>query len=439
MQKPLISLLLLFVCGIAYAKYSVKIELDKVDGIYKAGETVKGTVKVFEDGKPVKEFKGKYHIAFERQEMEAKEISSNDKPLALEGKSERPGWLYFRFELLSVNGKTVDNGKKKIAGEAGAMFDPDKIIAAGKPPADFTEYWKKRRQELDRIPVNAKLEPLEVPEKYKNDVKCFAVTVPCLGCAPVTGYLAVPADARPESLVALVDFLSLVWKDAGRERALASAKRGILSFFITWHGLPVNQPESFYLDKGRTDLRGCFLRDADNRDTWFCRDMFLRVMRALDYIKTRPEWNRKDLVARGGSLGGAQSLAAAALDPAVSLAIVSIPAFCDFRGMECGRQPGLPFSTVGKKLLKDNPRVRETAAYCDAVNLAGMIRCEIYVGTGFIDNTCFPSNVFAFYNAIPETTVKRMSTNPYIGHNCVVNTGARQRLRELFGNKIPIW
>lgn len=49
--------------------------------------------------------------------------------------------------------------------------------------------------------------------------------------------------------------------------------------------------------------------------------MYLRVLRALDYVKTLPEWDGKNLIVIGSSQCGAQAIVAAALDPQVSLCL----------------------------------------------------------------------------------------------------------------------
>ena len=47
------------------------------------------------------------------------------------------------------------------------------------------------------------------------------------------------------------------------------------------------------------------------RDTAYFNGMVLRVIRALQYLKTLPEWDGKNLYASGGSQGGLQTIWAA--------------------------------------------------------------------------------------------------------------------------------
>jgi len=62
----------------------------------------------------------------------------------------------------------------------------------------------------------------------------------------VTGYLAVPADAKPGSLPASVDYLSMVWNDASRTVAVETASKGALALYASWHGLPTGKTAEEY-------------------------------------------------------------------------------------------------------------------------------------------------------------------------------------------------
>ena len=72
----------------------------------------------------------------------------------------------------------------------------------------------------------------------------------------------------------------------------------------------------------------------------------------------------------------------------------------------CGSNP---------KLL-ENKDVAEAVAYHDAVNFAPRFHCPALICTGFVDEICFPSGIYAFYNALPAGIQKALSTNPLTGH-----------------------
>ncbi|MDY5955332.1 MAG: hypothetical protein SPK06_07900, partial [Kiritimatiellia bacterium] len=64
-------------------------------------------------------------------------------------------------------------------------------------------------------------------------------------------------------------------------------------------------------------------------DTAYFHDMILRVMRVLDYVASRPEWSRKDLLVQGTFQGGLQASWATGLAPVMTLASVCITWNCN--------------------------------------------------------------------------------------------------------------
>jgi cephalosporin-C deacetylase-like acetyl esterase len=437
----LISGLLVITSAAIFAHYTLDVDLDKSDGFYKVGEETVCTARLMNDGKPAMGEKLRCTVKRERDILRQESFVCDGKPVTVKGSMDRPGWLFFGFEILGQDGKPLQGEevfkhkmKPTIVGEIGAMYDADKIIAIDSRPSDFDAYWASCRAKLDQVPLEPKLTEIAVPAALQGKVKCYSVEVKCLGRTPVTGYLAVPVSAKPKSLPACVDYLSMVWKDANRRTAMETASKGVLTLHATWHGLPTGKSDAEYQAIARTWYEEGGKAGDTDRDTWFGHDMFFRVMRALDFIKSRPEWDGKNLVARGGSLGGIQTIAAAALDRDVTVAVVSVPAGCEYNGYKQGRDAApLYHGKESVARIEADPRRAMTLAYHDGVNFAPRIRCEIYVCTGFADELCTPAGVFAFYNALPATTTKFMSTSPKTGHyGTTKNAAGEKRLMDAF-------
>lgn len=432
----------------AAPQYSTRIELDKPDGFYKVGEEAVCTAVLLKDGKAVTGETGRFTVKFDGQVVKTQDFNCNGAPVTIKAAGERPGWLYFGVEALDENGcPRKGEGvyrhhmKPSIVGEIGAVFDADKIRPAEPRPADFDAYWDGCRAKLDTVPVEAVLTAVEAPEPHRGRIECFAIEVKCYGARPVTGYLAYPRGARAKSLPACVDFLSAVWQDQRVEAACSMASGGALALFSNWHGLPCGRDAAFYRATDKTWIAqeadgGGWSGDTD-RDTWILHDMFYRVMRALDFIKSRPEWDGKNLIVRGGSGGGAQAIAAAALDKDVTMALVSVPGLCDFNGFKVGRGSSVWSyrGPEGLARIKADPRIQRATAYHDGVHFAPRITCDIFVCTGFTDELCTPASVYAFYNALPETTKKHMTTHPLTGHyGTTKNVAGDRHLAEFLKN-----
>ena len=417
--------------------YSVEVKLEPQNAILKCGETFNASVLLKKGGQPISGQKMRITTKWESTVVKEDTVISNSSPLEIQYTSDKPGWSYFCIVLLDENDKVIPNpgtgnrqlNKKHLATEFGALFSPDKIIAVSNCPDDFDAFWAAEREKLAKCPMEAKLVPVPVLPKYENKIECYAVEITCLGRAPVTGYLAFPKDAKPKSLPAVVDYESMVWQDAPKNTACNTALvANAVALSASWHGLETGHPAEWYVQKGKEFYLEGGRVNAHDPLKWVQHDMFFRVLRALDYIKTRPEWNGKDLVTRGGSLGGIENLCAAALDKDITIAIISVPSACDYNAHAAGRCPQGVFRKA-PNLLLENPAIAKSMAYHDGVNFARRITCDTYVCTGFADESCYPSNVFSMFNAIPSTTHKYMSTNPFTGHfGTTRNTEGEKRL-----------
>ncbi len=442
-MKKIIQLFLIIVFTIvtARADYEVAVDLDRESGLYRLGETATFSVSFAPGGKVAPGSQLRYIMKFDAQILKTGILEANGEKQSFEFTADRPGWIYFGLEALDSNGKPRSDlfrhrTKPTIINEIGAVFSPEQIIAKPSRPADFDEYWASLRARLDEVPIRAQLTPVkDLPADYQDKVECFAVSVDCYGANPVTGYLALPRDAKPQSLPALVNYQGLSWRDADRNAALRSAAAGAIAFATTWHGAPTGWAMEQYKKDPVIGTGAYHKFNIDNRELWFFRDMYIRVMRSLDYIKSRPEWNGRDLVVQGGSGGGCQAAVAAAVDDAVTLAVISVPSQCEFNALESGRMPLTPFRNSPKRRdrIRQEPQVAKTAAYFDIINFAPKIRCEVYVANGFTDESCYPGNIYAFYNAIPATTAKAITTHPRTGHfGTTWNVKGNARLKALF-------
>jgi len=418
-------------------KYSGKISLDHKDGFYQTGETAICRVTLLKGRKPIKGEKARMTLRWNGYLVETRDFETTGKPVEFVCEGKQPGWAYFGFEVLDSNGNPLSGPgvykhhmKPTIVTEIGAMFDPEKIVSSVIIPEDFDEFWKNRRAEVrDILPLHPEIKELD---SRTPGVKLFSVTIPGPRGLHASGYLAYPETAEPKSLKARLFFQSLTYTDALRPQALNMAKNGLLGFSASWHGFPTAQSLKYYPEVIKPYFQHGF-KGLENRETWVYSDMFFRVMCEMEFVKSLPQWNGRDLIVSGGSLGGIQSIFAAAIDPQVTLAIIAVPSSCECNAFEAGRTPNGVFRRIPLEELKCHPEYLESGLYYDSVCFAKWIRCESYVCTGFTDESCHPGNVYAFYNAIPSGTKKHMSTNPLTGHyGTTSDPCANAKIRELF-------
>ena len=357
------------------------------------------------------------------------------KPVSVTGKLDRPGWIYAFFTLYEPDGKTItsvlDYRKRKtnVQGGIGALVEPEKLKPGMERPADFDAFWKAQRELLNKVPLNAVETPVTLPPAQAKSYKLFDVKVDCAGGMPVRGYLSIPANAKPKSLPAWVTFHGAGVSSSGR-----AMEPNCIRMDVNAHGILNGQKPEYYSNLYKTTLKNYYQQGKEDREKIYFHGMYLRVMRALDYVKSRPEWNGKVLIVSGSSQGGGQTLAAAALDPQVTLCVAGVPALSDHAGSLAGRQPGWPRFYDGRNGKKYDPAIKAAAAYYDNVFFAPRIKCEAFVTTGLIDTTCSPEGVYVVFThlASPKKQLDVVSSG---NHGGAPMTKGYARIREVIKGK----
>jgi len=142
--------------------------------------------------------------------------------------------------------------------------------------------------------------------------------------------------------------------------------------------------------------------------------MYLRIVRAIDFLTAQPEWDGRVVVVRGDSQGGGQALVAGGLDSRVTMVAAGVPAMCDHSGRVVGRAAGWPGLVPVREDGSPDPTVLQVARYFDAVNFCTRARARTIICVGFIDTTCPPSGGYAAYNVLRGP--KTMFNMPGTGH-----------------------
>ena len=337
-------------------------------------------------------------------------------------KAERPGFLLVKVFYSDAA------GKKKVA-LGGAAVEPE-AIRPGRPcPADFDAFWEKQLKELDRHPLKVvSLREIRAPRQPAG-IRLYDVKLEQAGIV-ATGFLAVPKDAAPHSLPAVAAFSGASKVSAEPPAAWGPAARiPAICFNLNFQGLenlPARDPARER--ELRKQLSPNYTIDfADDPEQYAMRKICLRVVMALNFLKSRPEFDGAHLVAQGGSLGGFQAMVGAALVPEVTYCVACASAMCNHHGAEAGHLPGFP------NLLRRNPKALDTAAYFDGVNFASRIRCPIVMAVGFVDTVCPPASTYSAYNML---TVKdrHMIHLPTCGHGGSVVPSRKANVFSCAGN-----
>lgn len=381
--------------GLVAGEIAWEFKTDKPAIDYHAGDEATVTIKASVDGAAVTDKRIRWRcdgdVIADPKKDHSEGIGISGQPVEIKIQLTRPGFTRIDAKLCEADGKTEcmspdPNGKLKPLPSMIRSIGADiEKIRGGTPPADFDAFWEKQLAELAQVPVEI-LEKKEVP--FKAGVKCYDVKVRCLGGRPLSGYLTVPENAAAKSLPASINFYYYSVIGAGKP----GYDKTRICFSVNAHGIDNGAPATYYKELAQNELKGYgFSNNADPEKSYF-RDMILRDVRAVDFIKTLPEWDGKNISLWGSSQGGFQVLCVAGLRPEVTRAHADIPWMCDPAGAKEFKRQKSYF----------RPSFEPGLAYYDTVFFAPRIKAETVIDAGLSDYVCPPTGVMACYNALPE-------------------------------------
>lgn len=390
--------------------YRLKVVTDRSEAIYATGERATFQVTVTQGEKPVSAGKVTYKI----DDFVAGRPASSEYPqgvLKLEGKtasisvkSDKPGFL-----RCQVTFQTPE--KKTLRAVASAAFSPLKIGPSLPVPDDFDAFWAKQKKLLAEVPMEAKLTPVK---QANAAIECFDVQLQCLGGAPVSGYFGKPKNAKPKSLPAILWVHGAGVRSSSMGTTVTGANAGMLSMDINAHGIANGKPAAFYKELTAGRLKNYRYAGRESREQSYFRGMYLRLVRAIDFLTAQPEWDGKIVAVIGHSQGGGQSLVAGGLDDRVTMIATGVPAICDHSGRVADRINGWPKLVPSDVDGKPDATILQAARYVDAVNFASRCRADAIMSVGFIDPVCPPSSCYAAYNNLKGD--KQVINEPLMSH-----------------------
>lgn len=286
-------------------------------------------------------------------------------------------------------------------------------------PDDLMEYWYEQKREQSALPMNAKLVPLQVPAQDRGKYVCYDLELSAMGPRPARGYFAKPVGAKKGSLpiVILCRAAGVAgdWCRCQVGECVGNAKKGTkgaLSLDLNAHGMLNGQPDEYY-----TDLENGLLKDYSNqgvqsRESYYFYGMYMRLLRAIEFMTQQPEWDGKRILVIGESQGGGQAAVAAGLDSRVSAVVLNVPAMFDFGAPKDGRRAGWPQPYENNRNM--GTRLDSVLPYFDASLLIRHSKADVICEIGLIDMTCPASAIFAGLNGMDGEKI--INTVPYRAH-----------------------
>lgn len=375
------------------------------------GETIVVSAKLFRNDCVVPDAEAELTIESDFHKTETRKVRTAASGISIPVTLKKPGFVRI----------TLSDGE--ITGSYGVGFSIEKIRPA--PEAEgFDSYWEKQLKRLHECPADVlECTPLSFPDYPETE--SFKVRVNCVDDIPVSGILSMPKNAPKKSLPAYIflhgagirpPFPPLLW-----------AKRGLLAFNISALGLRFGEGEAYEQEQLKYWENYPLRRSADPEKIPF-NSMALRVVRALEYLKSRPEWDGRTLIVHGGSQGGWQSLVAAGLDHDVTFAMIEAPANCNLFGVLEGRTISWPRTIRAEEGASPENRA---AALFDGVAFGRRAKAPAVFTVGYSDAAAVPSSVCSAYQVYGGRA--ELMTYPDLGHEQAVFWSSEKLILEAAG------
>lgn len=367
---------------------------DHADWIYKTGEKAQIEIQVFEYGIPLDGVELRYAFGPEMLQptQQGTATLKDGKAVISIGTSKEPGFVDCQLE--------VTRGKRTYRHHVKVGFSPEKLQPYTQLPKDFNAFWQKALDEQKQnVPYEVTVTP--APEYSTRTIDCYLVKIQCFKKGQyVYGYLSKPKKSGKYPVVFCPPGAGI--KPLNPQKYQFYADEDLIKLEIEIHGIRPDLDAETYKSIAAnfgSNYTSYFLNGLDTPEHYYMKRVYLACVRCIDFLTTLPEWDGKNVIAQGGSQGGALALITTALDKRVTACAAHHPALSDMAGYKAGRAGGYPHF-IQKFKEVDTPEKLRTMAYYDVVNFARQIQVPTWITWGFNDNTCPPTTSYCVYNVL---------------------------------------
>ncbi len=297
--------------------------------------------------------------------------------LTLDGLS-KPGTGHLTVNLLNRKGYIISDLQDVVI-NASVIFDFLSISTFEERPDDFDKYWE------GKINTLLSTDPQELSFEKCPDSRDGFDTYDVKVSAPGTiahVHITLPVSATKGSLPIIAEFdgYDSIKSDG------PSYNSSAITVAVNRYDVNNHESADYYANTAvQPDLW-----DNPTADESEFLSMIMRDIQAIRFAEHKfgEYWNGTDIITTGGSMGGFQSIAVAALYDKVTECRPQIPWMCDIGG-----------PTNGGRLVGWCPSYTAGSKYFDSAYFAEMFNGKVVIAAGLGDYVCPPTGVVALFNA----------------------------------------
>lgn len=272
---------------------------------------------------------------------------------------------------------------------AQAVFSPHRIQALEAEPEDFDAFWNNQRAQLARVPIDPQI-TLMYGTLYSNT---YRINLGMIDGRRVYGFMSVPTGQGP--FPAVVQFPAFGATPV-IPPSIFTDELGAIVLSISIHNTEADQwvPDAYQPD------------DPTDPAKMYYRYAILGGLRAVEYLFTRPDFDKQQLGLSGESQGGGLATMVAGLDGRVSVVVGSLNALSEHAGWKYNKASAFPnyLSTANTKSYGNKDFVEKTlraVKYYDAQYFAKRYAGPTFTCIAYLDEVSPAATIF------PMLTVTR--------------------------------
>jgi cephalosporin-C deacetylase len=369
--KPLPFLAWVFILLPSFVIAQITVKADRPTAKYNVGETATFVVRQAGDGPAT------YSIKYAN--------SSSLAPLSTGTFQVSGGVGYVNYRATEAGFVHCVVTQYGNSNYCGAAFSPYSIQPSEAEPNDFDAYWSAQKGALAGVPLSP-----NVSYRGENQyVKQYNYDIGLTDGKRAYGYLNVPKGGGSYPAVIQMPPYGNQANIVGDDNSLAE-RAGVISIYLNIHNnLPSQSGPNDYLEMGILDPNNYYLKYA-----------ILGVIRTIDYLQTRQDFNGQMGII-GVSQGGGLAILAAGIDNRISLLVNSYPALCAHSAAKYNKPSGFPQYWEGARQVGQDPNaVLKTVKYYDAVTAAKRFKGVSWSMVAYRDDLVFPATSFEAYNQL---------------------------------------
>lgn len=278
---------------------------------------------------------------------------------------------------------------------AGAAVSPYELQPMEHEPADFDQFWNQQKSLLNNTPIDPRISPYSSTSKSDT----YKLNLGNIEGRRVHGYISVPKGNGPfPAFLTMPSF----GEGAGHvfSREFDAEILNSIVVVLSIHNAPADQGDpNAYMPDDYTDQYKNYYRYG-----------LLGGIQAINYLFTRPDFDKVNLGVMGISQGGGLSISMAGLDDRIKLLVASVPALCHHSGYRFDRTSGHPhYLFKSRSTFSFDPSHEQKALsatrYFDAVFHARRFDGPSIFFVSYEDDVCPPASVLTAINQLEENKI----------------------------------